>query len=78
VESSKEGGASIGVAAGGEEASESGSSAEEVVWIGDNDRSFSGGGISIGRAIGVGASCILSSLPRKMKNEKLSRQKLRG
>ena len=37
VESSKEGGASIGVAAGGEEATESGFSATEVVWIGDND-----------------------------------------
>ena len=37
VESSKEGGTSIGVAAGGEEASELGSSATEVVWIGDND-----------------------------------------
>jgi len=37
VESSKEGAASIGVAAGGEEASESGSSAAEAVWIGEND-----------------------------------------
>lgn len=30
-----------------------------------------GGGISIGCAIGVDASCILSSLPGKMKPEKL-------
>lgn len=67
VESSKEGAASIGVTAGGEEVSESGSSAAEVVRIGEND--FSGGGISIGRAIGVGASCILLSLPEKMKDE---------
>jgi hypothetical protein len=45
VESSKEGAASIGVAAGSEK------------------------GISIDRAIGVSMSCILSSLPGKMKNE---------
>lgn len=63
VESSKEGGASIGVMAGGEEASESGSSGTEAVRIREND---SGGGISIGRAIGVGAS----SLPGKVKHEK--------
>jgi hypothetical protein len=37
VESSKEGAASIGVAAGGEEASESGSSAAEAVRIGEDD-----------------------------------------
>ena len=37
VESSKEGATSIGVAAGGEDESESGSSAAEAVWIGDND-----------------------------------------
>jgi hypothetical protein len=37
VESSKEGVASIGVAAGGEEASESGSSAAAVVRMGDSD-----------------------------------------
>jgi len=73
VESSKEGAASMGVAAGGDEASESGSSAAVAAWTGENGRSFSGGGISIGRAIGVGASCILSSLPEKcyMKNSSM-------
>ena len=34
-----------------------------------------GGGISIGCAIGVGVSCILSSLPGKMKHEKLFRDR---
>ena len=73
VESSKEGVASTGVAAGGEEASESGSSVAEVVRIREN-----GSGISIGRAIGVGASCILSSLPGKMKLERLFRDRNLG
>lgn len=61
------------VAAGGEEASELGSSEAEAVPIGTDCR-FSGGGISIGRAIGVGTSesGILSSLPVKMKHEELS------
>ena len=76
VESSKE--ASIGVTAGGEEASESGSPAVEAVRMGENDLSFSGGGISIGSAIGVGAPCTLSSLPGKMKHEKLFRDGTEG
>ena len=37
VDSSKEGATSIGVAAGGEEASESGSSTAEAVRMGEND-----------------------------------------
>jgi len=37
VDSSKEGATSIGVVAGGEEASESGSSAAEAVRMGEND-----------------------------------------
>ena len=63
------------IAAGGEEASESGSSEAEVVRIGESDCRFSGGGISISRVIGVSTSesesGILSSLPAKMKHEEL-------
>jgi hypothetical protein len=71
VESSNEGPASMGVIAGGEEASESGSSEAEVVRMRETDCTLSGGGISIGHAIGFGAPCILSSLPGNLKHEKL-------
>ena len=37
-----------------------------------------GGGISIGCAIGIGASCILSLLPGKMKHEKLFHDRNQG
>ena len=63
------------VAASGEEASELGSSETEAVRIGESDCRFSRGEISIGRVIGVNTSesepGILSSLPGKMKHEKL-------
>jgi hypothetical protein len=75
-----EGAVSTGVAAGGEEVSESQSSAEKAFGMasactnelptGENDRNFSGGGISIVRTTGVGASCMLSSLPENMEHEK--------
>lgn len=69
VESSREGAASRRGEAGGEWVSEASIKSFDGCSVcasrfsaGEGDRSFSGGGISIGRAIGVNASCVLSSL----------------